>query len=158
MDESGATAVCWNRRYEPSGVAQDAGLASQLREAGIAAESFNGNLLFEPWTIRNGSGQPFRVFTAFWRACLTKPVVPPFKDALRKLRAPENWPHSLELSEHALEPPVDWASGFREIWQPGESGAKSQLKRFNKEAIQASALCKNDPLALASSDPLEEQD
>ena len=136
LAESGASTIFWNRRYEPTAVARDADLKSQLRERGIATESFNGNLLFEPWTIRNGSGQPFRVFTAFWRACLTKSVAPPSKDAPRKLRSPENWPHSLELSALALEPAVDWASGLRETWQPGESGAKSQLKRFQKEAIQ----------------------
>jgi deoxyribodipyrimidine photo-lyase len=136
LAESGASTVFWNRRYEPTAVARDADLKSLLRERGIATESFNGNLLFEPWTIRNGSGQPFRVFTAFWQACLTKSVAPPSKDAPRKLRSPENWPHSLELSELALKPSVDWASGLRETWQPGESGAKNQLKRFQKEAIQ----------------------
>ena len=136
LAESGASAVFWNRRYEPAAVDRDGKLKSQLRERGIAAESFNGSLLFEPWTIRNASGHPFRVFTAFWRACLTKPVAPPSKDAPRKLRSPESWPHSLELSELALEPTVDWAGGLRETWQPGESGAKSQLKRFQKEAIQ----------------------
>jgi deoxyribodipyrimidine photo-lyase len=82
--ESGASTVFWNRRYEPAAVARDADLKSQLRERGIATESFNGTLLFEPWPIRNGSGQPFRVFTAFWRACLTKPVPPP-SNRLRKI-------------------------------------------------------------------------
>ncbi len=145
LSESAATAVFWNRRYEPAAVARDGQLKSQLRDRTVAAESFNGNLLFEPWTIRNGSGQPFRVFTAFWRACLTKPVAPPSKDAPRKLRSPENWPHSLELSELGLEPTVDWAGGLSETWQPGESGAKSQLKRFQKEAIQKYPVGRDKP-------------
>ena len=136
LAESGASAVFWNHRYEPAAVARDADLKSRLRARGIATESFNGNLLFEPWTIRNGSGQHFRVFTAYWRVCLATSVAPPSKDAPRKLRAPEIWPHSLELSELALEPSVDWAGGLRETWQPGESGGKSQLQRFQKEAIQ----------------------
>ena len=151
LAESGATAVCWNRRYEPAAVARDAALKSHLRERGIATESFNGNLLFEPWTIRNGSGQPFRVFTAFWRASLTKPVAPPSKDAPRKLRAPENWPQSLELSELKLEPTVDWAGGLYETWQPGESGAKSQLKRFQKEAIQGYPAGRDTPGVVGTS-------
>jgi len=151
LAQSGASAVFWNRRYEPAAVARDADLKSQLRERGIATESFNGSLLFEPWTIRNGSGQPFRVFTAFWRVCLTKPVAPPSKDAPRELSSPENWPHSLELSELALEPTVDWASGFRETWQPGESGAKSQLKRFQKEAIQEYPVGRDKPGVVGTS-------
>jgi len=136
LAESGASAVFWNRRYEPAAFDRDGKLKSQLRERGIITESFNGNLLFEPWTIRNGKGQPFRVFTAFWRACLTKSVAPPSKNGAEKLRSPENWPRSLELSALGLEPAVDWAGGLRETWQPGESGAKRQLKRFQKEDIQ----------------------
>jgi deoxyribodipyrimidine photo-lyase len=136
LAESGAATIFWNRRYDPAAVARDADLKLQLRACGIAAESFNGNLLFEPWTIRNGSGQPFRVFTAYWRACLTRSVAPPAQDAPGKLRAPENGLYSIELSELGLEPIVDWARGLNEIWQPGESGARSQLNRFQKEAIQ----------------------
>ena len=151
LAESGASALFWNRRYEPAAVARDAELKSQFRECGIAAESFNGSLLFEPWTIRNGSGQPFRVFTAFWRVCLTKPVAPPSKDAPKELCSPENWPHSLELSELALEPTVDWASGFVETWQPGESGAKSQLERFHKEAIQNYPVGRDKPGVVGTS-------
>ena len=151
LAESGASAAFWNRRYEPAAVARDADLKSQLRESGIATESFNANLLFEPWTIRNGSGQPFRVFTAFWLACLAKPIAPPSKDAPSKLRSPENWPHSLELSELALEPTVDWARGLREIWQPGESGAESQLKRFQKETIQDYPVGRDKPGVVGTS-------
>ena len=72
--DSGASAVLWNRRYEPAAVARDREVKSKLRESGVTAENFNGSLLFEPWTIRNSSEQPFRVFTPFWRACLTKPL------------------------------------------------------------------------------------
>jgi len=151
MAESGASAVFWNRRYEPAAVARDADLRSQLRERGIATDSFNANLLFEPGTILNASGKPFRVFTAFWRACLTKPVAAPSKDAPRKLFSPENWPHSLELSELALEPSVDWTTGLCKTWQPGESGAKSQLKRFQKEAIQEYPAGRDNPGVVGTS-------
>ena len=132
--ETGATAVFWNRRYEPAAAARDSDVESNLRERGLLAESFNGSLLFEPWTIRNQNGQPFQVFTAFWRACLTKPTTPPSKNAPQRLTVPGNWPPSLDLAELGLEPAVDWASGFPEVWQPGEAGAKRQLKRFVEEA------------------------
>ena len=133
--ESGASAVFWNRRYEPAAVARDREVKSKLRESGVIAESFNGSLLFEPWTIRNSSEQPFRVFTPFWRACLNKPLAPVCQDAPKRLPSPRQWPHSLHLSELSLEPAVDWAAGFRQIWQPGESGARIQLQRFLREAL-----------------------
>jgi deoxyribodipyrimidine photo-lyase len=133
--ETGATAVFWNRRYEPAAVARDDGVQSRLRSRGLLADSFNGSLLFDPGAVRNQSGQPFQVFTAFWRACLAKPEPLLSKNAPKRLPAPESWPHSLDLSELGLEPAVDWASGFREVWQPGESGAKRQLKRFLEAAL-----------------------
>jgi deoxyribodipyrimidine photo-lyase len=125
----------WNRRYEPVAVGRDRELKTKLLESGLAAESFNGNLLFEPWEIRNSNGQPFQIFTAFWRACLSASIAPPCKDAPRRLSSPGQWPHSLNLSELDLKPAIDWAGGFREVWQPGESGARTQLRRFLLEAL-----------------------
>ena len=69
VNDLGAGAVFWNRRY---GTARelDATLKDDLRSQGLMAESFAGNLLFEPWTIKNGEGNLFRVFTPFWRVHL----------------------------------------------------------------------------------------
>ena len=36
--------------------------------------------------------------------------------------SPRSWPHSLPLSELQSEPARAWASGFRDVWQPGEAG------------------------------------
>ena len=143
--DSGACAVMWNRRYEPAAVARDREVKSKLRESGVTAESFNGSLLFEPWTIRNSSEQPFRVFTPFWRSCLSKPLTPVCEDAPQRLPSPDLWPHSLALSELSLEPAVDWAGGFRETWQPGESGARSQLQRFLREALAEYSVNRDRP-------------
>ena len=68
--EVGAKSVYWNRQYEANIVARDTAIKSKLREDSIAAESFNGSLLFEPWEVTSKStGGPFKVFTPFWRAC-----------------------------------------------------------------------------------------
>ena len=134
LAETGAGAVFWNRRYEPAVVARDARVKSSLRARGVVAESFNGSLLFEPWSIANQAGKPFRVFTAYWRACMSHSLAPPAGDAPKRLRPPESWPASLAISDLQLEPSIDWASGFREVWQPGEAGAAEQLKRFLQEA------------------------
>ena len=62
---SGATRIYWNRGYEPAVVARDTRLKAALREHGLGAESLPGNLLFEPWTVQSGAGEPYRVFTPF---------------------------------------------------------------------------------------------
>ena len=134
--ETGASAVFWNRRYEPASIARDRAVKASLRERGVTAESFQGNLLQEPWTIKNGAGQPFRVFTAFWKACLRETVPAAAKDAPGRMPAPAKWPHSLTVADLALQPTIDWAGGLRETWEPGEAGAQTQLARFRKEAIE----------------------
>jgi deoxyribodipyrimidine photo-lyase len=136
LAESGASAVFWNRRYEPVAIARDRKLKSQLGKLGIDTGSFNGNLLFEPGTIRNGRGEPYRVFTAFWRACLARPGAPPCQNAPNKLCAPGIWPRSLALADLELKPEDKCSCALGGNWQPGERGAKKQLKHFVKAALQ----------------------
>ncbi len=149
--ESGATAVFWNRRYEPTAIARDGEVKSALRAQGLAAESFNGNLLFEPWTIRNTAGQPFQIFSAFWRACGNKPPATLAAGAPARLPSPEAWPPSLQLAALALEPAIDWAAGLRETWEPGEAGARRQLRRFLKEALAEYPAGRDRPALAGSS-------
>ena len=54
---------------------------------------------------------------------------------IQKLAAPGIRPKSLDLSEFDLLPHVDWATGMRESWRPGEEGALAELKRFLAEAL-----------------------
>ncbi len=66
--ETGADHVVWTRLYDPGLVDRDARLKRTLRDAGLTVESFNASLLSEPWAVTNKSGDPFRVFTPYWRA------------------------------------------------------------------------------------------
>jgi deoxyribodipyrimidine photo-lyase len=130
VNETGASAVFWNRRYEPVVTARDTEIKAKLRAAGLLVESFNGALLHEPWTVQNQSGKPFQVFTPFWKHCLAKPDPANPLPAPRKLASPSRWPKSVSLAELELEPKIKWAEGMRAAWQPGEGGAKKQLDRF----------------------------
>jgi deoxyribodipyrimidine photo-lyase len=135
VKETGARAVFWNRRYEPAVTARDTQIKTALRADGLVAESFNGALLHEPWTIQNQSGKPFQVFTPFWKNCLTKPDPGEPLPAPKSLPAPERWPQSLALEELELEPKIKWAEGLRAAWQPGEAGAAKMLKSFLASAF-----------------------
>ena len=128
--EAGATAVYWNRLYEPAAMARDRVIEEALLKRGLVAESFPGSVLFEPGTILNSEGQPFRVFTAFWRACLKAPAPPGSAQSPKRIPAPSRWPQSLPLSDLGLEPCIDWAAGMRAAWKPGEAGAAEQLRIF----------------------------
>lgn len=60
VEEVGAEAVFWNRRYEPRAVERDKVLKSALTEKGVEVKSFAASLLAEPWEVETGSGGPTR--------------------------------------------------------------------------------------------------
>jgi len=134
--ETGAASVFWNRRYEPAVIARDTTINPSLRDQGIRVETFNANLLFEPWTIRSRSTQrPFQVFSAFWKVCRSAPLPEPPQNAPRDLRVPTTWPASLILGDLSLEPRINWAGGLKAAWTPGEAGAVAQLKNFARRNL-----------------------
>src|SRR3546814_9030620 len=68
IDASGAVAVYWNRLYEPACIARDRVIKATLHEHGVAVSNHNAALLVEPWQVATQKGDPYRVFTPFWRA------------------------------------------------------------------------------------------
>lgn len=133
--ETGATAVYWNRRYEPAAIARDTTVKAALREDGLEAESFNGALLIEPPTFANKVGEPYKVFTPFWKAAAAQFEVAPPLPRPTQIPAPKIWPKGDPLAAFALAPTIPWADGLRDTWQPGEAGAFAELARFDARAL-----------------------
>lgn len=142
---TGATTICWNRRYEPAVIARDKAIKAHFTAAGVEVKSFNAALLFEPHAVANKQGKPFQVFMPFWRHCLALPVAAPVRLTARQLPAPAKWPASLELPALDLRPRLGWADGFAAHWQPGEAGAQRRLQGFVAEAVDAYAERRNAP-------------
>jgi deoxyribodipyrimidine photo-lyase len=129
--ETDAGAVVWNRRYGPARDI-DARLEQRLRDDGLEVTSFHANLLFEPWTVTTGQGEPYRVFTPFWRAAREHSVRAP----LPVPRIEWGAASSDDLDAWGLLPTrPDWADGLRESWAPGERGAHERLERFVAEEL-----------------------
>ncbi len=123
--ETGADAVVWNRRYEPSAIARDRDLKASLP----GAASFAGAVLHEPWTVQTQAGGPYRVFTPFWKAVRTLGE-PACALPEPRLECPAAWPESAPLGELGLLPEVAWDSGLAQEWSPGEAGAAQRLESF----------------------------
>jgi len=131
----GAAAVYWNRLYEPALIARDQAIKQSLREDGLMAESFNAALLVEPWQMKTGNGDPYRVFTPYWRSASARlPQHPPPLPGVGKLSPAGNAPRGLALKDLGLLPQIRWDGGLRETWTPGEAGAWKQLELYCDEA------------------------
>jgi len=135
VQQASATAVHWNRRYEPAIIARDKVLKADLLAAKVDARSFNAALLFEPHAVQNKSGGPFQVFTPFWRHCLALPVEAPVRLPAGDLPAPAKWPASLPLAGLHLLPAIKWDAGLAAAWEPGEAAARKRLKKFTGGAM-----------------------
>jgi deoxyribodipyrimidine photo-lyase len=131
LKESGAEAIAWNRCYEPFAIERDERLKAKFSKDGIAVESCNAALLFEPWELENKSAKPFRIFTPFWNALRDK--TEPGK--------PHPVPHGLDFAKGITGDDIaswkllprnpDWAKTFE--WTPGEVAAHRTLSSFLDE-------------------------
>lgn len=134
--ESGACGVLWNRRYEPAVMARDSRIKAALKQDGIGAESFNGNLLFEPFTIANKSDKPFRVFTPFYKHLQNFSQPEPVWVDVRDLHPVGHDLPSLELEDLELRPRIAWDGGLQAAWNPTRKGVLERLTMFQQDALE----------------------
>ena len=128
--ETGARSVHALHHHEPWWLNAQKAVACQLELV-----LHHGNYLAPPGSVLSGSGQPYRIYTPFWRSlCGQMPPAAPLAVA-PQFSAPEQWPQSDALEDWGLLPSrPDWAQGFWTEWTPGEEGAKARLQAFMKEA------------------------
>lgn len=149
--ECGAKALYWNRLYDPALVERDTLIKRDFVGRGLKVESFQASVLLEPWQVKNLSGRPFQVFTAFYKAAQK---LAPYGDPLvvpRRLVAPLRWPKTLDLDDLALRPKIRWDLGFAERFKTGEAAAKKALKSFVGEIVGEYATARDLPAQAGTS-------
>lgn len=152
VTDAGAGAVFWNRRYGGPEREIDTELKEGLRSDGLEVRSFAGTLLFEPWTVRTGSGTPFSVFTPFWNAARNLPAPRDPLPEPREIPGPTSTPASDDLDDWELLPTTpDWTAGLRERWEPGERAARRRLREFLRDDIGSYDAARDEPSAGATS-------
>ncbi len=57
--------ITWNRDYEPFARKRDQQVIQFLEQENIPFKTFRHHLIIEPWEIKNGLNEPYKVFTAF---------------------------------------------------------------------------------------------
>lgn len=147
VEQYDVDAVYWNRCYEPSSIARDTQIKSQLTSQGVSVTTTNGSLLNEPWTIKTQSGDFFKVFTPYWKCCLK------FKSSEPPISAPQKINRNSHItveSDHIdqwnlLPKKINWAAQFSHYWQPGEDGAHHKLEQFIQQALTEYKEARNFP-------------
>ena len=129
-------AIYWNRCYEPWRIDCDSKLKSYLKNMGIKAESTNGSLLWEPWSIKKDDGNPYKVFTPFYRKGCMQAQAPrepiPEPTNTKYLHDKEN---SLGINQLGLLPKKLWNTKLSSHWDIGESGAHTRFQKFIDEGL-----------------------
>ncbi|TCQ28315.1 cryptochrome/photolyase family protein [Rhizobium sp. PP-CC-3G-465] len=135
IKDTGASAVFWNRRYDPTGIKIDTKLKDVLSKDELETVSFAGALMHEPSRVKTKTGGPYRVYTPFWRAIEAGGEPPEPVDAPEKLPAPKTFPRSETLKDWGLLPKLEWAVDFSRRWEPGEASAREKLEDFTDGTI-----------------------
>ena len=135
LHETGAKALHFTRDYAPWSGALEQRIKSACEKRGVSCHRYGGYLLHEPENIRNGTGEPYKVYTPFSRACFSagepRSPNPPAKFETATLAI-----ESDRLEDWNLLPSQpDWAAGLREHWLQGEASAVELLATFIAEAL-----------------------
>jgi deoxyribodipyrimidine photo-lyase len=141
-NELQARSLTWNRVHEPRAQVLENRLTSELTRQGIQVRQGDGALLFAPGSVLAQSGQPFRVFTPFWRTC----------------RQRLSWKAPASTPPHLPPPPDDiawncppprpqpgWTGKLASHWTPGEPAARQRLDRFANGGLNAYARLRDRP-------------
>ncbi|MEM7774551.1 MAG: deoxyribodipyrimidine photo-lyase [Pseudomonadota bacterium] len=135
-DEVAADSIYFTRGYEPWWRTVETSLDQRGQDMGLAVKRFGGRLLLEPEEVTTKTGDPYKVYTPFWRSVsgrrLRQPVGP-----ITSLKRPGRFKiKSLKVADLDLRPTApNWARGFEPIWQPGRVGARAALESFVAERI-----------------------
>jgi len=118
------------RHYEPWWRNAERTLKDTLPK-GCTLHRHDGNYLMPPGSVTTGSGQPYKIYTPFWRALAQHMPPPAPRAAPDKLPSPPSWPDSDTLADWMLLPTSpDWAAGFAKEWTPGQDGAADRMESF----------------------------
>ena len=131
----GATSVYYGRCYEPSSLRLESSIETIFSESGIRCQSFNSNLLHEPWEVSNQSGSPYRVFTPYWRSARASVFTPPLAYSPSSLSFAR--PASTPLESLNLLPETPWHNKLTPLWDVSESGAKVLMNRLHSDIAPA---------------------
>ena len=130
-----AETVYCHRIHEPDERRLETEVAAALAATGRRFVALEGHLLRAPGEILNKSGEPYRVFTPYWRSWREAAPPPPLPAPPARDQRPTP-PEGERLDDWGYLPRnPDWARQFGAEWPPGEAGARQTLERFCDQVL-----------------------
>lgn len=137
--------VSWNDDYSGLARRRDRTVSDALEDAGVETSTHTDAVLHEPGSIRTNEGEPYSVFTYYWRKWHDRqkdvPYDPPAEESFAVVEG-EVLPTVAELgfdSPEATLPPA------------GTEAARERLARFCRGPIYQYEAKRDDPAAAATS-------
>ncbi len=125
LSDQGGT-VYWNADYSPYAIARDARVRKQVERH----EIFHGNVIHHPGHVLKDDGDPYRVFTPYYRRWVET-----------------DWP-KVSMSDGSADIASDTGlgipSGAEPIIEPGTAGARKRLEAFT-DVVDEYPDYRNDP-------------
>lgn len=144
----GVMEVVWNRDVEPYSQVRDRRVTEGLKEKGIEVTTFWDQLLVAPEAIRTQSGNPYTVYTPFWKNWQGKQKLDPAAHLQPGGGFFEGQKNALEQVNVIPLPSLkDWGYSESEelVIIPGERAAQEQLQKFGDRSLEFYEQQRNTP-------------
>ncbi len=142
----------WNRTYEPNYLKLDEFLSKNLNINNIKFKISKGNILNEHNEIKKNDGNPFKVFTPFWRNAekfyLDK--IPSKEKKITKCLKETSF-FKNTISEKEIFPKHKWFKQFEDYWIPSEENAEKELRIFIASRLEKYSDARNFPSLIGTS-------
>ncbi|KAL4431148.1 hypothetical protein ABPG75_006404 [Micractinium tetrahymenae] len=136
----GARAVLFNHLYDPISMVRDNEVKAALAAGGTYCQSFNADILREPWEVLDAHGKPFTCYDAFWSAHCALPypptpplpvpaALPPLAPGVEAAAAAAGAVPLKDLGIMSQEEEMSNAQ-LNYHWTPGSAGAHRVLDEF----------------------------
>lgn len=137
IETIGATRVVFNHLYDPVSLVRDHSIKEKLVELGISVQSYNGDLLYEPWEIYDERGYAFTTFEAYWDKCLHMQMEPVSHLPPWRLVPAAGTVMKCSVEELGLEDEAEKSSNslLGRGWSPGWSNADKALTEFAEQHL-----------------------
>lgn len=132
--ETGASAVYFNRDYDPFGRQVETRVHALCARLGVACHDFKDSVMHEPTEILNGSGLPYRVYTPYSKNWLSQP-----KDQAHAVVKSLGAAPDVSLSSLPL-PTLDYwqlPPCTAQLPESGERAARDRMRHFIDSGILA---------------------